>query len=388
MVEVVINQNDGFVSITAAGGETTLAGDFPIYEKAHVTIKRTRSGTITTGVLNTDYTIADNQLEVTAGFTAVLAGTWTPAVAGDVYTLLLDVPESRTTDFNAAGDFLAGTLNEELDLETQMIQQLRRDVDKSARLPDTSTLTELFLPTPEAGALLQWNDDEDGLQNVAAADVDLATVSTFWEGVLDETTAAASRSLLGAAASGAVTTSDITMTTARLLGRTTASTGAIEEISAGAGLTLSGGSLLTSANKAAYTAAVTCGTSGTITLDSNKDSLTETKIPLTDGTFETTVSGRLEVASVSSPSGTIRISLNTASSNLTEISGASVANVVLDSTNTAMSSIPLPAVIEEGASLIVCYLPSLTATGLGGDIAAQVKAGTIIYVRATYITNS
>lgn len=42
---------------------------------------------------------------------------------------------------------------------------------------------------------------------------------------------------------GAATASGLTMATARLLGRTTASTGAIEEISVGAGLSLSGGSL-------------------------------------------------------------------------------------------------------------------------------------------------
>lgn len=42
---------------------------------------------------------------------------------------------------------------------------------------------------------------------------------------------------------GAVTNTGITMTTARLLGRTTASTGAIEEITVGSGLTLSAGTL-------------------------------------------------------------------------------------------------------------------------------------------------
>lgn len=42
---------------------------------------------------------------------------------------------------------------------------------------------------------------------------------------------------------GAATGSGLTMATARLLGRSTASTGAIEEISVGSGLTLSGGSL-------------------------------------------------------------------------------------------------------------------------------------------------
>lgn len=45
------------------------------------------------------------------------------------------------------------------------------------------------------------------------------------------------------AASGAVTASGLTMATARLLGRTTASTGAVEEITVGSGLSLSAGSL-------------------------------------------------------------------------------------------------------------------------------------------------
>jgi hypothetical protein len=45
------------------------------------------------------------------------------------------------------------------------------------------------------------------------------------------TTASGARTNLGAAASGAVTASNLTMTTARVLGRTTASTGAVEELS-------------------------------------------------------------------------------------------------------------------------------------------------------------
>lgn len=55
--------------------------------------------------------------------------------------------------------------------------------------------------------------------------------------------ASAGRSTLSAVGTGPATTSGLTMTTARLLGRTTSATGAIEEITAGSGLTLSGGSL-------------------------------------------------------------------------------------------------------------------------------------------------
>lgn len=49
------------------------------------------------------------------------------------------------------------------------------------------------------------------------------------------------------AATGAITASGLTMATARLLGRTTASTGAVEEISVGNGLALASGSLSASA---------------------------------------------------------------------------------------------------------------------------------------------
>jgi hypothetical protein len=47
----------------------------------------------------------------------------------------------------------------------------------------------------------------------------------------------------GAAASGSITTSGLTQATARILGRTSASTGAIEEIQIGSGLSLSAGEL-------------------------------------------------------------------------------------------------------------------------------------------------
>jgi hypothetical protein len=48
---------------------------------------------------------------------------------------------------------------------------------------------------------------------------------------------------VGAAASGSITTSGLTQATARILGRTSASTGAIEEIQIGSGLSLSAGEL-------------------------------------------------------------------------------------------------------------------------------------------------
>ncbi len=67
------------------------------------------------------------------------------------------------------------------------------------------------------------------------------------------TTAAAARTALGAAASGVATGSGITMTSARLLGRTTAAAGAIEEITPGATLTFAAGALAVASVPSAVT---------------------------------------------------------------------------------------------------------------------------------------
>lgn len=70
------------------------------------------------------------------------------------------------------------------------------------------------------------------------------------DGGTGASSASAARSNLGAAASGVITSSGLTMTTSRLLGRTTASTGAVEEITVGSGLSLSGGTLSASGGAA------------------------------------------------------------------------------------------------------------------------------------------
>lgn len=71
--------------------------------------------------------------------------------------------------------------------------------------------------------------------------VDVSDPTQAASGTTKKITAA--NALAGKADTGAVTTSGLTMATARLLGRTTASTGAIEELTIGAGLTAASGSL-------------------------------------------------------------------------------------------------------------------------------------------------
>lgn len=76
------------------------------------------------------------------------------------------------------------------------------------------------------------------------------------------TTAAGARASLGAAASGSVVTSDLTMSSARMLGRTGGGTGAIEEIIIGSGLSLSAGVLTSTVTGTVTSVAGSGGSTG------------------------------------------------------------------------------------------------------------------------------
>lgn len=156
---IQIDQNDGFAQQVATNGQTIFDYDFPIYEGTYIEVLRRRDGVLTT-IDPADYTVQD--VEVEAGGTITLD---TGAEAGDIITMRLNVPEARTTDFQVAGDFFANTLNRELDLQTQMIQQLRRDLSRAARLADDSALDAVVLPTPVDGRALIWDGTDGQLKN-------------------------------------------------------------------------------------------------------------------------------------------------------------------------------------------------------------------------------
>lgn len=111
-----------------------------------------------------------------------------------------------------------------------------------------------------------------GRATAGSGAVEEITVTAAGRAILDDANAAAQRTTLSAAGSGAVGSSGITMSTARLLGRTTASTGAVEEITVGAGLSLSAGSLTASGGSDPWTYT-------TLTANHSNSTTTPTAIP-------------------------------------------------------------------------------------------------------------
>lgn len=169
-------QNDGFTQTTAVGGETIIDFDFLIYEKTDIAFYETDlSNVITLLALNTDYSIADSELEDSGGGDIVLlSGPYpTGATAGHKFTAISDIAETRSGDFQQGGDFFATSINRSLDRLTRLAQQLRRDVDKKLGLRLDSTQASIgFVDSPQDGYALVW--DADG--NVRNSDFSLATL--------------------------------------------------------------------------------------------------------------------------------------------------------------------------------------------------------------------
>ena len=105
---------------TATSGQTVFAYSFPIFEDSDVKVYQ--NSTLLT--LTTHYTVSgegtDNGGNVTLG---------TGATLNDIITIYRDLPVERTSDFQANGDLLAETLNDELDALTMMVQQIEYDLN-------------------------------------------------------------------------------------------------------------------------------------------------------------------------------------------------------------------------------------------------------------------
>lgn len=107
-------------------------------------------------------------------------------------------------------------------------------------MADTNT-TVLSLVKPEVGASADtWGTKTNNNWDAVDALFDTGAYLKVAKGGTGAGTASGARSSLGAAASGAVTGSGITIATDRLAGRDSASTGALEEISVGGGLEFTG----------------------------------------------------------------------------------------------------------------------------------------------------
>ena len=119
-----VSDNDRRTTINASNGQTSLSGDFILYDQSQVVVTRTRASVDTVLALTTDYTVSGTG--VAGGFTVTLLSA---AQTGDVYVIEGDRPVTSDAAFSTGGDFKATEVNGRLDRAAVERQELRRDVD-------------------------------------------------------------------------------------------------------------------------------------------------------------------------------------------------------------------------------------------------------------------
>jgi hypothetical protein len=206
------------------------------------------------------------------------------------------------------------------------------------------------------------------------------TLSTTVTGIVKGNGTALSAASAGTdyVAPGAITTSGLTMATARILGRTTASTGAVEEITVGTGLSLSGGSLTNSAPD--QTVSLTAGTgisiSGTYPSFTITNSAPDQIVSLT-GAGTTVVTGTYPSFTITSNDQYV--------GTVTSVSGTgSVNGITLTGAVTSSGSLTLGGTLSN-VSLTSQVTGTLPVTNGGTGTATAFTTGSVVFANASGI---
>lgn len=161
---IIVNDETPRRQYVAAASQTNFDFPFPLFAAGDLQVYLTPAGNVADDTadlltLTTDYTVTGTDTQDSA--VVVLN---TGATAGDIITIIRVVDIARTSDYQIAGDLLAETINREQDTEIMIHQQLRADIDRSIRLPITSTVSLDPIPDLEAGQYLRINDTATGFE--------------------------------------------------------------------------------------------------------------------------------------------------------------------------------------------------------------------------------
>lgn len=121
----------------------------------------------------------------------------TPPVDNAEIIILRDPPITQAVDLVENDSLPVEIVEGALDKLTMIVQRLDDRIGRALILPDTSVGVDAELPAPLPNRLLGWNASGDGLANFANVDT-LVAISPFMETVIDDLSAAAALTTLGA----------------------------------------------------------------------------------------------------------------------------------------------------------------------------------------------
>lgn len=140
---------------TGNGSTANLPFNWRILAKTDVVVKaKNTSGVVTTLVLNTDFTIADADVNTDNGGNVVLT---TPATWNTQEIFIIrDTSRTQLVNIESSTPFPAATVTKVFDRLTMMIQEMHYRDRKALRFADSSTFKDINVPDPLNGTFLGW----------------------------------------------------------------------------------------------------------------------------------------------------------------------------------------------------------------------------------------
>lgn len=158
---MAFNSTLPYVEYTINSGQTLFVYGFKVYFTGDVSVYLTQNGTQRKLLENADYTVSitgDN-----GGTTTLL----TPANSGDLIVIRRELDLNRLVEYQTSGDLLAGTLNDDQDYQTYLIQDISADNNNFLSVPQGVPNFTGEFPAPGAGEFIKWNDQGTQLETEA-----------------------------------------------------------------------------------------------------------------------------------------------------------------------------------------------------------------------------
>lgn len=167
---MAVSEGTARVRYIGTGSTGPFAFNFKLYDEDHLLVTKTdTNGVDTTLTKTTDYSVsvATDYSSATVTLVDTLDGDGVDDGGSEILTLTRNPPISQAVEWPRNDPFPAETHERAADLAVMLVDRLNEKIGRSILLPESSTLSDLQIPSPDAGKALGWNDDEDELTNVS-----------------------------------------------------------------------------------------------------------------------------------------------------------------------------------------------------------------------------
>ena len=152
----------------AGNGSTTTFAISPIDFTSNSEIQvilRDESVTPATETVQTDPT----EYSITGGDPGTNVEMVTAPTSDEVLVIRRVTPKTQATDYLETGEFPADTHEDALDKATRLNQERSEEIGRCAKLPKTSSITDLEIGEPVADQFLRWNSGATALEPASIA---------------------------------------------------------------------------------------------------------------------------------------------------------------------------------------------------------------------------